>query len=312
MDQAFIRASAVMADQHALITLRQFENLGGDRHTAARYVDRCIWERVDTGLYGPAGVPLHWRRRLLATVLVAPPGSLISHRPAATLQAVGGLTEPVPEISIPAGTRLRRPDVIVHESTDLHLADRRLVDGIPVTGPHRLAMDLGSVVSEARYRQTMREIRHGLGVSSDALLHTYVRHKRQGRNGGGALRDWLDRYYAISGAPESGLEQTVLDCILDAGLPAPTVQLWVEIGGVRYRIDFAYPDLMLAIEVDGAQHREDPDVVESDPVRLRRLRAAGWAVEVIRSDHMATDLARVLRVIRQLTDAFLDSQSSDE
>ena len=199
MDEFLCRVAPVLASQHALITLRQVEDNGGDRQRAARYVDRDIWERVDVGLYGPTGVPMTWRRRLMATQLVAPPGSQISHRAGAAMLGVGGLVEPMPEISIPAAARLRRPGIVVHRSEDLHLSEPIVVDGISVTCPERLAMDLGSVVSDRHYRHTMREIRHVLGVSCESLLTTYLRHKRQGRNGGGSLRDWLDRYYGIEG-----------------------------------------------------------------------------------------------------------------
>ena len=298
MEQVLRLVAPVMAAQQALITLEQFERFGGCRRSASRLIERAIWERIDRGLYGPAGVPMTWHRQMMAAVLVAPVGSLISHRAGATLLRVGGLSEPVPEISIPAGSRLRRRGVIVHESTDLHLADRIEIAGIPTTGPLRLAMDLGGVMSERRYRQTMRELRHGTGVRNDDLLRTYLRHKRQGRNGGGALRDWLDRYYALQGVPESGLELVVLDAIIDAGLPAPIAQWWVQGDCRRYRLDLAYPDVLLAIEVDGSQH-DDGDVQVSDRQRSARLRRAGWTVERVRSATLATDLARVLQILRR-------------
>jgi hypothetical protein len=170
--------------------------------------------RIDEGLYGPAGVPMTWRRRLMAAVLVAPPGSLVSHRALAHLLGAGGFdTPPRPEVSIPKGGSLRRAGIVVHESTDLDLAHPQYIDGIPCTGTARLAMDLGAVTSERRYRQTLRELQHQHGVSSDRLLRTYLRHKRRGRNGGGALRDWLDRHFGIEGVSESGLELLVLDAI---------------------------------------------------------------------------------------------------
>jgi hypothetical protein len=130
--------------------------------------------RIDEGLYGPAGVPMTWRRRLMAAVLVAPPGSLVSHRALAHLLGAGGFdTPPRPEVSIPKGGSLRRAGIVVHESTDLDLAHPQYIDGIPCTGTARLAMDLGAVTSERRYRQTLRELQHQHGVSSDRPLRTY-------------------------------------------------------------------------------------------------------------------------------------------
>lgn len=164
-------AARILAAQQSLITTRQAASVGIDRERCRSLAHQRIWERIDHGVYGPLGVPLTWKRQLMAALMLAPAGSLGSHRAAATVLGVGGIPdvpEPVPEITIPRGTTFRRPWLVVHESTDLALADRRRIDGIPVTGPRRLAMDLGSVVSEKRYRQTMRELRarHGVGFGS--------------------------------------------------------------------------------------------------------------------------------------------------
>lgn len=289
-------AAPVLATQHALITRRQAVALSNSEAAVRNLLARGIWESIDRGLYGPTGTPMTWKRWLTAAVLLAPTGSLVSHRAAAALRGVGGLIEPTPEITIPRGTSLRRPWVIVHESVDLHLASPSVVDGIPTTGLGRLAMDLGAVVSFQRFKHTIRELRHGHGVSSEELLHTYLRHKERGRNGGGALRDWLDRYFDVSGVSESGLELIVLDAIIDAGLPRPIRQLWVQTAGGRFRLDIAYPHLMVAIEIDGAQHG-DLDIARSDQRRTELLEALGWTVLRIRSSSLASDLAIVVHAL---------------
>mgnify|MGYP003115082483 CR=1 FL=1 len=292
-------AISLLEHQHALITRPQLGALEDGLALLRRMLRNGTWMRLDAGLYGPAGVPMTWPRRLMAAVLLAPTGSLASHRAGAHLTGVGGFDPvPAPEISIPAGATFRRADVIVHESTDLELAAPCRIDGIPCTGPTRIAMDLGCVISEKRYRQTVRELRHEHGVTSDALLRTFLRHKRRGRNGGGALRDWLDRYFEVDGVPESGLEQLVLDAILDACLPAPLAQHWVHAAGASYRLDLAYPERRICVEVDGVQHRDDVDVREGDVVRQRVLEEAGWTVIRIRSWCFASDLAAALRQLR--------------
>jgi hypothetical protein len=289
-------AARILARQQSLITTTQAGSVGIGRERCRSLVRQGIWEHLDHGIYGPAGVPLTWKRRLALALLLAPAGSLASHRSAGALLHVGGFTSPKPEITIPRGTTLRRPWLITHESTDLELADRRRVDGIPITGPRRLAMDLGSVVSPARFRQSLRELRSQHGVEPEALLRTYLRHKRQGRNGGAALRDWLDRYVDTGGIPESGLEQLALDAFLDAGV-RPVAQLWVEVdGGSRYRIDLAFPDRMVAVEIDGSQHEERP-AKAADMRRDAQLEALGWTVVHVKSSTFASDLARALRVV---------------
>lgn len=291
-------AARILARQQSLITTAQAEDVGIGRKRCQRLVQHGIWERLDHGVYGPTGVRLTWSRRLMLGLLLAPCGSLASHRACAALLGVGGIARPKPEITIPRGTTLRRTWLIVHESTDLALADRRVVDGIPVTGPRRLAMDLGAVVSTKQYRQAMRGLRSQHGVEFAALLRTYLRHKRSGRNGGAALRDWLDRYADVGGIPESGLEQLALDAFLDAGLH-PVAQRWVEVdGGARYRLDLAFPDLMIAIEVDGSQHEEKP-AKQADAGRQLALEAAGWTVHRIRAKTFASDLLRAMEAVRR-------------
>lgn len=299
MDDFLRRAGALMARQQALITAAQAQALGASRQRLGNLVRRGVWERIDHGVYGPSGVPLTWRRRLMAAVLAAGTGALASHRSAASLHGVGGLDDPPLEISVPRGRRIERPGLVVHESTDLDLAGRCIVDGIPCTGRVRLAVDLGAVVSPDRLKHTIRELRHRCGLSADELLRAYLAHSRRGRNGTGRLRDWLDRYYDVVGTPESGLEVVVLDAILDAGLPAPVSQHWVSIGGHRYRLDFAYPGVLVAVEVDGTQHEEDPDVIERDVRRLAILEDAGWTVLVIRRSHFASDLAAAITALRK-------------
>lgn len=45
----------------------------------------------------------------------------------------------------------------------------------------------------------------------------------------------------------------------------------------RYRLDFAFPDVMIAIEVDGWHHGR-PDTMLRDAERDRTLRSHGWTV----------------------------------
>lgn len=285
--------------QHGLITRRQALSGGHTARQLHRLLRLGIWEVVDSGLYGPTGVPMTWVRRLCAALLLAPEGSLASHRSCAALFGVGGIDDPPIEITIPRNTTFRRDGVIVHESTDLWLARSVVVDGIPTTDLRRLAMDLGAVVSGARVKHTIREIRHGHGITSEQLLHTYLQHKRQGRNGGGALRDWLDRYFDLEGVPESGLELVALDALLDSGLPAPVAQHRVETPERSYRLDFAYPDRMVCVEVDGAQH-DDEDIAASDEDRTAALEELGWTVLRIRSRHFASDLLKVITTLRRI------------
>ena len=64
---------------------------------------------------------------------------------------------------------------------------------------------------------------------------------------------------------------------VEAGLPRPVLQHPVELGGRRYRIDLAYPEQRVAIELDGSVHLRR-DVWEADHERQKALVLAGWTV----------------------------------
>jgi very-short-patch-repair endonuclease len=65
--------------------------------------------------------------------------------------------------------------------------------------------------------------------------------------------------------------------IVVAGLPEPEQQYRVQIGNRWRRVDLAYPELKLAIEVDGwAHHGEARSGFDADRVRDNELEILGW------------------------------------
>lgn len=76
----------------------------------------------------------------------------------------------------------------------------------------------------------------------------------------------------------SDLETWVFALLAEAGLPAPTRQHRVVAGGMTYYLDLAYPDLMIAIAVDGFEFHSERTVFDADRSRQNNLVAAGWTV----------------------------------
>jgi very-short-patch-repair endonuclease len=75
---------------------------------------------------------------------------------------------------------------------------------------------------------------------------------------------------------ESGLEMRVLRAIVAAGLPEPEQQYRVQVGDRWRRIDLAYPNLKLAIEVDGWMHHGARSAFDADRARENELEIIGW------------------------------------
>jgi len=49
-----------------------------------------------------------------------------------------------------------------------------------------------------------------------------------------------------------------------------------------YRLDFAFPDVRVDLEIDGEQHYLDPRLVGHDQRRTEKLKACGWRVVRVR------------------------------
>jgi very-short-patch-repair endonuclease len=75
----------------------------------------------------------------------------------------------------------------------------------------------------------------------------------------------------------SGKETNFLSGLRRRKLPIPVAQYLItdDTGRFVARPDFAYPDIKLAIEVDGGHHM-DPAQWEADLARQNRLILAGW------------------------------------
>lgn len=284
------RLAPTFAAQLSLVTRRQVLAAGGSDAAIGRRLRSHAWELAERGVYALAGVEWTWRRNLAAVVLSIS-GAVASHRAAAVLLGArwdDRATSPL-ELSVPAKrspirgfelTRERAPDlpIVLHERLDFGLIAPVLIDGIPTTPPLRLATDLGAVVPFDRYRRAMAIVRRRHDVDWVALERTYRRHAAQGRNGGGALRDLLDRHFGEQGAPDEVVEIRCADLLRAAGLPAPEHQYEIiRPDGRRAFFDLAYPELRIGIETEGAVHGDD-DVRQQDHRRRNTLQLVGWTV----------------------------------
>jgi very-short-patch-repair endonuclease len=74
----------------------------------------------------------------------------------------------------------------------------------------------------------------------------------------------------------------------------------------KFRLDFAWPDIKIALEVDGWWHRS-PQGAASDRQRDSWLRSQGWVVFRVDDEHgedaMRAQVARVARMVRAETPA---------
>lgn len=304
------RLAPTLAAQQSIVTRGQVLAAGGSQGTIDRRLASGRWEVAERGVYGLVGVAWSWRR-CLAAVVLSVGGAQASHRAAAVLLGARWDDRAAAPIELTVGTgrtpvrnfartrsRLPGVPVVVHECVDLDRSTPRLVDGVPTTGPLRLAVDLGSVVPFDQYRRAVALLRRHHGVDWASLDRIYRQHSIQGRNGCGALRDLLELHFGAEGAPEEVIEARCADLLVAAGLPMPEHQYEVvRPDGRVARLDLAYPELRIGIETDGRVHGEE-EVRQADAVRRNQLQLLGWTVLHFTWEDVVRRPDQVARIVR--------------
>lgn len=152
-------ATEVAEDQWGLVTRAQAIALGVPRATFARLAAGRALIRVAHGVYRVVGSPEPGHLDLRAAWLQLDPQTpawdrvrsgnvaVVSHRSAAELYGLGDLIADTHEFSVPVRTQTRRGDVRLHQRK-VEEGDRAIMEGLPVTRPHRIVADLLAVYED--------------------------------------------------------------------------------------------------------------------------------------------------------------------
>ncbi len=165
---------------------------------------------------------------------------------------------------------------IVHRSRDLEPADITEVDGILATTPERTICDLGLVFPE---HEVLRILRHAIAeklVLPVDVWRMRQRTSKQGRNGTGVLERALEALPPDVDFAESGLEIHFIEICDRFNIVRPVPQLPVKVGGRSFRLDFAWVDERIFVEIDGAAFHSSPTQIAADGGRQNQLVNAGW------------------------------------
>ena len=278
----------IAARQHGLITQAQAESVGVTRGGIRHRVAAGRWYDVGGGVYRLAGVPVTWKQRALAACLAAGPGAVASHRSAAVVWGISGFRPGRIEITVPPGAGNRNPLARVHRSAVTGV--RR--EGIPVTRPARTIADLAAVVGGDALEEAVDDVLCRRLCRLDEL------EAPAGQRGSRALRTVLEAWNGDA-LPAGVAEMRVVRALLAAGLPDPVRQHEIRTAeGFVARVDLAYPDRRLAIELDGFRWHAGRSPFRSDRLRRNRIEAAGWQLlETAQEDvgALAADAASILR-----------------
>ena len=225
------------------------------------------FRRLFRGVYVAAGVGVSTSLRAQAALLLHPPRAFISHTTSATLQGITVPIDPQVHVTVPLERfRRRRSGLSTHvrgAATVLTTAD-----GLRLSVGPELFVELAQLL-------TLMD----LVIAGDALVaqQRIQPHQLVDSPGYGA-GPAREAAVLVRERVESPMETRVRLLVRWEGFPEPEVNLAIGKGAGSYRLDLCWPELRLAVEYDGQQHRTDMDQWDSDIQRRESLQRSGWTI----------------------------------
>jgi hypothetical protein len=247
--------------QHGRISREQLLAAGVDRNRISRWIADGRLRRVHVGIYAVGHVAASVDGDYMAAVLAGGPGAVLSHRAAAyKLGLLRGAPRP-PEVTIPTTAHRRRPGIVIHRVSVLHVLDTAMLDAIPITIVPRTVLDLAPATKCTELTRICHEawIRHRTTPEQIAACVA----RNPAKPGARQLRDALGTDVTLS-----FLEDAFLALLTTHGLPRPRT----NIDHRGDKVDCHWPDLDLTIELLSYRFHATRQAFEHDVARRRRSR----------------------------------------
>ena len=267
------------SSQQGVFARNEALEAGISRDQLSERVKKGRYSRIFPEVYAIAGAPTTLRQQLFGLAKSFPQLAAISHQTAAELWGLTRRGIRTVELVTTRWDRVQRPGIRVHESLDLIDGDVVNLDGIPVTTAVRTVVDLGASHKWSVESALEEGIRKGL-FSLDEVDAFVRRVARRGRRGVGVIRPLLESRRRWDGATESALEDQFRRLVADWNLPQPELQHEIRDADGRFvsRVDFAYPESGLAIELDSEAYHMDRLTFRGDRRKQNQASVLGWTV----------------------------------
>ena len=272
-DDPYRRLLTIAGRQHFVFSARQARDVEMSSSTIQRYAAHGRFVRLHRGVYLIGGTEIRWQQLATGAWLACGPRSVLSFGTASAIWAFCEDVE-VADVTVPATHRRSHPNVLVHKSRRLDAVGHR---GFRVTSPMRTLLDLAAVEREDRLARFL-DLAHRRRLVDLERFRAYLAEPfAAARPGSGVLRAMVDARDPT--APiESDPETLLFEALRMGGVPLPQPQFWVTTRRRRCRIDFAYPQARVAIEIDSWTDHGTRSAFEADRARQNELVELGWTV----------------------------------
>jgi very-short-patch-repair endonuclease len=168
--------------------------------------------------------------------------------------------------------------VSYRRSRSLSETDVVVRHGVRCLGPTKLIIDMAG---RWKFTEAERLLDAGLRNRLTTVAELAARHEslpRPGRRGTRVMDGLLAQRMDGQHRTANELEAAVRRVLVAARLPEPVRQHNVAFGTRSRYLDLAYPELRIAIEIDGYRHHSVRTDWVSDQIRNNELVAAGWRI----------------------------------
>lgn len=269
------RCRAALSKQLGLITRDQALRAGLSRRQIDTRTGRGEWIALYPGVYADSSSAPSWRRSVLAAVFRSGPQAAASGKCAAALLSLPGFRPGKIEVTTPRNLRnvpfdTRRATVPADQLTR--------IGPIPLTDATRTLLDISAVVPEATVEEALDDALRRSLTSLPRLKWLLRSFAGKGRKGSAVLRRLVQERCDNGPIPESVLETRLWKPLTRVGVPRPIRQHPVEWDGSAYRIDFAFPHAMVAVEAQSHRWHASRASIVRDAHKNNALVTLGWSV----------------------------------
>lgn len=193
------------------------------------------------------------------------------------------------------GVRMRPSrNLMVHQRIGAPL---RRVEGRLATAPAWTVVEVARTLRRQRALATLDAALHA-GACTKGELHAAIR-EQKGRRGIVKVRELIG---CADSRAESPMESEARLVFVECGLPMPELQYSiVDRYGRLWRVDFAWPDALVAAEYDSVEWHVGRDALLHDRLKTARLQECGWTTIPMTVDDIRGDPAGLVgRINAQL------------
>jgi very-short-patch-repair endonuclease len=292
-----------------IISVRKLLELGCSERNIGQLVERHELITMLPGVFRSSQWPCN-REQILAAVCARNLAAMIGFTTAGQEWTLRRMMDPNVHVLVPHGASPEMEGVVVHRCRRIDPVD--IVyrpDGIRLTSPPRTLFDcadmIGREATTSVLEQLLNEQRLTFGTVTDTLQRLY----HPNRPGSRTMLAVIQSRPAWRTALQSDLEVKLLEEMSRQRLPEPVPQYPIRLPGRDHdiAIDFAWPYLKFAVEVDHPAWHDGAADSHSDKGRDRKLTTIGWTTARITdidvNGGLRAAVADIAQILRRLADA---------